>query len=94
MRYARRRLRAPLILIAGLALLCAGAVKWRRYGEIRRRIASYAGEEKRIMDAYYEHSRIRSRCGNERIYIQALLSVATERRRLIEECEREIRRIW
>jgi hypothetical protein len=94
MRYAHRRLRGLLILVAGLAVLCAGATKWRRYAELRGRIANYSGEEKRLMDEYQESSRILFPCGNARRYSAALLAVAAERRRLREECEREIGRIW
>ena len=66
MRIARWRVRGLLILAAGLAVLCAGAVKWRRYADLRRQIANYSGEEKRLVDAYHELSQIRSPCGNER----------------------------
>jgi hypothetical protein len=94
MRFARWRVRGLLILVAGLAVLCAGAVKWRRYAELRRQIANYSGEEKRLMDAYHELSQIRFPCGNVRRRGAAYLAVAAERRRLREECEREIGRIW
>ena len=69
-------------------------MKWRRYVGLREQIATYSSLEKRLMDAYHEGSRIPVRCGNYRIQLKAYLAVAVEQRRLIEDCEREIRRIW
>jgi hypothetical protein len=94
MRLSLRRSRRLLILVAGLALLCAGAVKWRRYVGLRERIATYSSLEKRLMDANYEGARIPVGCANYRKQLSAYLAVAKEQRRLIESCEREIRRIW
>jgi hypothetical protein len=94
MKYARWRLRGPLILIAVVALSCGGAMKWRRYAQLREQIAIASREEKRLMDAYREGLRIRYACGNEHRMQEALLGVAAERRRRIQECERAIRRIW
>src|SRR5437588_915258 len=86
MRLSLCRLRMLLILIAGLAVLCAGAVKWRRYVVLSERIATYASLEKRLMD----EARMPDCLGRSR----ACRAVAEEQRRLIEDCEREIRRIW
>jgi hypothetical protein len=94
LRNPRWPIRGLLILVAGLAGLCTGIVKWRRYAELRQRIANYSGHEKRLMGAYQELSRIRSPCGNIRVQCKAYRAVAAERRRLREVCEREIWRIW
>jgi hypothetical protein len=94
MRYARWRLRALLVTVAVVAVSLAGAAKWRRYAELRGRIATYAREEGRILAEYQQHLRIRRPCGNEVRYRALLLRVAAERRHLIEECERAIRRLW
>jgi hypothetical protein len=94
MRLSLRRLSRLLILVAGLAVLCAGAVKWRRYVGLRERIATYSSLEKRLMDAYHAEARIPNRCGTSREQLNAYLGVAVKQRRLIESCEREIRRIW
>ena len=94
MRFARWRLRALLIVVAGFAVLCAGAVKWKRYAELRQRIAMYAREERLLLNEYQSLSRVPQPCGNARQHAKACLAVATERRRLIGDCERELRRIW
>ena len=97
MKYARWRLRSLLILVAGLTVLCAGAVKWRRYAELRDQIAKLSHEEKRVLEEYHHCQRmlqLPSPCGNVRRYAEACKSVAAERRRSIEECEREINHIW
>jgi hypothetical protein len=95
MKFARWRLRAVLIVIASLAVFCAGAVKWRRYVLLRDRIASYSRQEQALLDEYQLMSRLpRSTCGNARLQAEAFRAVATKRRRQIEECEREIWRIW
>jgi hypothetical protein len=94
MRFALRRLRALLILVACLAALCAGAVKWRRYAELRDRIETYSREERVLLDEYQSISRLPRVCGNQSRLAAAYLGVAAERRRQIEHCEREIRRIW
>lgn len=94
MKNASRRMKGLAILIAGVAVLCAGAVKWKQYTRLRERIAGYAREEKVLLDAYRERSRIRHRCGNELAMLEAYRAVAAERRRQIEECERAIWRLW
>ncbi len=94
MRRARWRLSGLLILIAGLALLSAGAIKWRRYTQLREQIAIYSRDEKSLMDAYHEGSQLTSMCGNQRRMLAAYLAVAAERRRCIEDCKRAIKRIW
>jgi hypothetical protein len=94
MRYARWPLRSLVVMVAVVAVSLAGAMKWRRYAELRDRIATYSREEGQILAEYRQHLRIRRPCGNEIRYRAALLSVATERRHLIEECERAIRGLW
>jgi hypothetical protein len=94
MRHSLRRSSTLLILVAGLAVFCAGALKWRRYVGLRERIATYSSLEKRLMDAYREGARIPNGCGIFRTQLGAYRAVAVEQRRLIESCEREIRRIW
>ena len=94
MRYTRWRFRSLLVTVAIVAVSLAGAVKWRRYAELRGRIATYSREEGIILTEYQQHLKIRRPCGNEIRFRAALLSVAAERRHLIEECERAIRRIW
>ena len=92
--HARAGLRVLLILVAGFAVLCAGAMKWRRYADLRERIANYSREETLVLAEYHRAWRIRNPCGNQRRMIAAYLAVAAERRRQIEDCEREISRIW
>jgi hypothetical protein len=58
--HVRWRLRSLLLLIAGLAVLCAGAMKWRRYAELQKQIATYAREEKLLMAEYEESLRFGS----------------------------------
>ena len=82
------------MLIAGLAVLFAGATKWRQYAELRERIAVYSRDEGRLLAEYHQTSQIRQPCGNQRRRATAILSVAAELRHEIERCEREIRRIW
>ena len=82
------------MVVAGLAVLCAGTVKWRRYAKLRERIAYYSRFEGRLLAEYEQISRIPGRCGNQRRLAEAYLGVAAEHRRLREDCEREIRRIW
>jgi hypothetical protein len=94
MKYARWRFRWLLVAVAVVAVSLAGAVKWRRYAQLRDRIAVYSREEAMIRAEYQRHLKILRPCGNERQYTAALLGVAAERRRLIEECERAIRRLW
>jgi hypothetical protein len=94
MRFARWRLRAVLVVIASLAVLCAGAVKWRRYAELRDRIAKYWHQEKVLLEEYQSFLRLVYPCGNERRHAEACRNVAAECRRQIEDCEREIWRIW
>jgi hypothetical protein len=94
MRYARWHLRSLLVVVAGFAVLLAGAVKWRRYSELRKRIAAYSRYESRMLSVYHQDMEIPGRCGNVRMYDAALLAGAEEYRRLREECEREIGRIW
>ena len=94
MRFARWQLRAVLIAVASLAVLCAGAVKWRRYALLRDRIAKYSKEENRLRAEYQLWTGLSPTCGNPRRQVEAYLAVAEERRRQIEECEREIWRIW
>jgi hypothetical protein len=69
-------------------------MKWRRYAGLRARIARYAQEESRLRAEYQSVMQIRHDCGNPLREAEALLAVADERRRRIEECEREIWRIW
>ena len=57
MRYARWRVGALLILIAGLALARSPAVKWKRYARLREQIASDPRDEKSIMNAYHKKRR-------------------------------------
>ncbi len=94
MRYTRWRLNSMLVLVLGIAVVCAGAVKWKRCATLRERIATYSRDEKLLLDEYHLISRIRNPCGNARRMAAAYLSVAAERRREIERCEREIARIW
>jgi hypothetical protein len=94
MRYARWHLRSLLITLAVVAALFAGVAKWRRYVELRDRIATYSREERLILAEYRRTHGVPIRCGNASRYHTALLGVAAERRRLIEECEREIKRLW
>jgi hypothetical protein len=94
MTFARWRPRSVLILIAGLSVLCASALKWRQYTELRERIAGYSREEKLFLAEYHRTSRLINPCGNERRRAAAFLSLAAERRHEIESCERDIRRIW
>ena len=94
MRFARWRLRAVLIVVAGLGVLCAGAVKWRRYAVLCDRIAKYSNEENRLRSEYQLSVGLSRACGNPLRQAEAYLAVAEERRRQIEECEREIWRIW
>jgi hypothetical protein len=94
MRYARWRLKSLLILVAALALVCAGAVKWKRYIELRERIANCSRQEKLLLAEYQQAVRPRYHCGNERLMAEAYLRVALERRSEIERCRREIMRIW
>jgi hypothetical protein len=95
MRLARWRLRAVLILVASLAVLCAGSVKWRRYAKLRDRIAKYSQQERGLLEDYQSLSRLPSNyCGNPRRQTKMCLAMAAERRRQIEACEREIHRIW
>jgi hypothetical protein len=83
-----------LVLVVGLALVCAGAVKWRRYAELRQQIARCSREEKRLRAEYDQASRVGAYCGNQRRMAEAYLAVAEDRRREIEACERDLRRIW
>src|SRR5262249_1787095 len=76
------------VLIAGLAALCAGAVKWRRCAELRKQIAIYTREEKLLLADYRAGVQLPSKCGNYQRYNAACLAVAAERRRRIKECER------
>jgi hypothetical protein len=92
--HARWRLRSLLILVAGLAVVYAGAAKWKRYAELRERIANDSREERLLLAEYRRASRLRDPCGNQRRMAAAYLSVAAERRREIEGCEREMTRIW
>ncbi len=94
MKFARWRLRAVLIVVASLAVLCAGAMKWRRYAVLRDRIARYSKEENRLRQEYQLLVGPLGTCGNPLRQAEAYLAVAEERRRQIEECEREIWRIW
>ena len=94
MRFARWQLRAVLIVVASLAVLCAGAVKWRRHAVLRDRIARYSNEENRLRQEYQSLVGLPGTCGNPRRQAEAYLAVADERRRQIEESEREIWRIW
>jgi hypothetical protein len=94
MRYARWRLRSLLILVAGLSVVCAGHAKWKRYVELRERIANCSREERLLLAEYDQASRLRDPCGNQRRMTAALLAAAAERRHEIERCERDIRRIW
>jgi hypothetical protein len=96
MRLARWRLRAVMIVVASLGVLCAGAVKWRRYALLRDRIALYSEQERRLLDEYEWLSRLswRPGCGNPRRDAEVCREIATERRRQIEACERELTRIW
>jgi hypothetical protein len=94
MRFGRWRLRAVLIVVASLALACAGAVKWRRYVELRDRIAKCAREERRLRQEYSSLMGLSGTCGNPDRQAEAYLAVADERRHQIEELEREIWRIW
>jgi hypothetical protein len=94
MRFARWRLRAMLILIAGFAVLGAGAVKYKQYALLRDRIANHSREERRLLDEYQSLSLLPRYCGNQSRLAAAYLAVANERRRLIKDCELEIRRIW
>ena len=94
MKFARWRLRTILVVIAGLAVFCAGASKCRRYIDVRNRIASYSREEKALMDEYRLLTRISGYCGNPRQRAAACFRVADEFRCKREACEREIRRLW
>jgi hypothetical protein len=94
MRSARWRLRSLFVTVAVIAVSLAGAVKWRRYSELRDRIATYAREEGLILAEYRQSLRIRRPCGNELRHRAALLGVATERRHRIKECEQAIARLW
>jgi hypothetical protein len=94
MTVARWPLRGLLIVVAGLALACAGANKWQRYTRLKAQMAVYEGEEKRFMDAYHETLRIPRPCGNELRTRAAYRAIAAERHRLREDCERELARIW
>jgi hypothetical protein len=94
MLYARWRLRSVLMLVAGVAVVWAGAAKWKRYAELRERIANYSRDERLLLSEYQKASRLRNPCGNQRRMAAAYLSVAAQRRREIERCEREIRGIW
>jgi hypothetical protein len=97
MRYARWRLRSLLILVAGLTVLCAGVVKWKRFTELRDQIAKLSREENRLLEEYHHCQwmlQLPSPCGNVRRHAEACMAVAAERRRSIEECEREINHIW
>jgi hypothetical protein len=94
MRYVRWRLKSLLILVVGLAIVCTGAVKWKRYSELRERIAKYSREEGLLRAEFHRVSQLRSPCGNQRRIAAAHLAVAEERRRQIESCERDLRRIW
>jgi hypothetical protein len=94
MPHARWQLRSVLVLVAGLALVCAGGAKWKRYAALRERVEIYSREERRLLDEYQRISRVRSTCGNERRLAAAHLAGAVARRHQIESCEREIRRIW
>jgi len=82
------------MLVAGLAAVCAGTAKWKRYAELRERIANYSREERLFLAEYHSASRVRNPCGNQRRVAAAYLAVAAERRREIECCEREISGIW
>jgi hypothetical protein len=95
MRIARWRLRSILIVIASLAVLWAGALKWRRYADLRDRIAKYSEQERLLLEDFRTYERLpRKYCGNELLHAEAIQRVAAERRRWIEACEREIWRIW
>jgi hypothetical protein len=94
MRYARRHLRSLLVAVAVVAVLLAGGAKWRRYSKLRERIAAYSRVEKRLLTAYHQEIILPGRCGLPRQRAAAFLGVAEEYRRLREECEREIGRIW
>jgi hypothetical protein len=83
-----------MFLIAALTVLCTGAIKGWRYAELQKRIAIYTREENSLLVEYRRGLRIPSNCGNYRREYEACLAVAAERRRLIEECERELRHIW
>ena len=94
MRYARWKLRSPLVTIAVVTVLCAGAVKWKRYTELSERIAIDSREERLLLDDYRLGLRIRNPCGNHRRRNAALLAVAIERTRRIGRSTRELARIW
>jgi hypothetical protein len=82
------------MLVAGVAVVCGGAAKWKRYAELRERIAICAREERLLLAEYHRASQLRNPCGNQGRMIAAYVSEAAERRCEIESCEREIRRIW
>jgi hypothetical protein len=97
MKYARWRLRSLMILVAGLTVLCGGAVKWRRYAELRDQIAKLSREENLLLEEYHHDQwmlQLPSPCGNVRRYAEACKALAADRRRNIEACEQELNRIW
>jgi len=93
-RYARWRLKPLVIAIAGIAVLLAGATKWTRYAELRRRIANLSREEDLLLFECQEMSRIKGPCGNPRRQADAYRGVIEERRRCRAECEQQLRCIW
>ena len=94
MRYIRWRLRTLLITVACLAMLPAGAAKWRRYSELHEQIESYSQDESQLLAAYDRVKDPPGPCGNPHRLSRALVNLAMTRKNQRKDCERQIRRLW
>ena len=94
MRRARWHLRAMLITIATSGVLFVGAIKFRRYRDLRQQIAVYQHDEERLLEAYHEFKRILAPCGNAIRQREAYAATARIMKAEKEKCKRELARIW
>jgi len=94
MKRMRWHLNALIFMVLVSAVLLAGIVKARRHIELRKRIAIYSSEERRLLGEYRLRSRMPYQCGFLPSPAESCRKAAVQRRRLIEQCEREIKLIW
>jgi hypothetical protein len=84
-----------LVAIAGVSVLLAGAIKWRRYRDLREQIVRYQRDETALLDAFQQYAHVPLPCcGNVLRARDAYLAAAQIMKRKREQCEREMGRIW